>query len=233
MNLTNLKVEFRELLNSVNANFERLENLENIKKADFELFVSNLDTLYKKGIVFGYVNAITENSKIEEAEDDKNTFVENPIEFSDLLKEVENQQLENNSIEQIEPIEKEVLSESEDVIAQAIVVADLKEEAPIVLNPVVAEVSIVSAVEPEVKKETILNLVDIKSGIGINDKFQFIGELFANNVDVYENAIKRLNENSSLESSLSTLEEIKKENNWKDESEAGERFSEIVKRRFL
>jgi hypothetical protein len=233
MNLTNLKVEFRELLNSINADFERLEDLENIKKADFELFVSNLDALYKKGIVFGYVNAITEQPKMEEPEDDKNTFVENPIEFSDLLKDAENQQLENNSVEQIEPIENEVVSESEDLIAQAIVVADLKEEAPIVLNPVVAEVSIVSAVEPEVKKETILNLVDIKSGIGINDKFQFIGELFANNVDAYENAIKRLNADSSLEISLSTLEEIKKENNWKDESEAGQRFVEIVKRRFL
>lgn len=233
MNLTNLKVEFRELLNSVNADFDRLEDLEKIKKADFELFVSNLDALYKKGIVFGYVNTMTESSNMEEPEDDKNTFVENPIEFSDLLKEAESQQHENALIDPIQSIEKELVVEPVEIIEQATVVVDLKEEAPVVVNPIVVEASIAKAPEPEVKKETILNLVDIKSGIGINDKFQFIGELFANNVDSYENAIKRLNADSSLEISLSTLEEIKKENNWKDESEAGQRFVEIVKRRFL
>jgi hypothetical protein len=233
MNLTNLKVEFRELLNSVNANFERLENLENIKESDFELFVSNLDALYKKGIVFGYVNAITESPYAEEPEDEKNTFVENPIEFSDLLKEAENQQIEKKSVEQVETIENVVVVEPKEVMEQATVVVDLKEEAAVVVDPVAVEAPIAKAPEPEVKKETVLNLVDIKSGIGINDKFQFIAELFTNNVDVYESAIKRLNENSSLESSLSTLEQIKKENNWKDESQAGERFSEIVKRRFL
>lgn len=233
MNSGHLKVEFRELLNSINTDFERLEGLENIKMSDIELFTSKLDALYKRGIVFGYVNSIGEKSKILESEDDKNIVVENPIEFSDLLKEAENQQLENNSIEQIESIEKDLIAEPEEVIEQATVVADLKEEEPIAVNSIVVEPLGSAVVEPEIKKETALNLVDIKSGIGINDKFQFISELFTNNVELYENAIKRLNANTTLASSLSTLEEIKDENNWKDESEAGQRFTEIIKRRFL
>lgn len=233
MNTVHLKEEFRKLLNSVNADFERLEGLENVKASDFESFVPNLDALYKKGIVFAHVNAITESTEIEEPEDDKNTFIGNPIEFSDLLKDVENQQLENASIEQVEPIKIETIVEPENPIEQVAVVVDLKEEAPIVLNPVVEEIPVVELANPEIKKEPNLNLVDIKTNIGINDKFQFISELFANNVDAYETAIKKLNADSSLDSSLLVLEEIKKENNWKDESEAGQRFEEIVKRRFL
>lgn len=231
MNPAHLKQEFRELLNNITTDFERLEGLSNAENTDFELFVSNLDALYKKGIIFAYSNSIATNLQTTEAGENK--VVENPIAFSGLLKEAEIKQIENTVVKKIETTEKELFVETKQIEEQTTVIADLKEEFVVIENPIIEETIAKIAIEPEVTKEPILNLADIKSSIGINDKFQFISELFANNVDIYESAIKRLNTNTTLTSSLSTLEEIKKENNWKDESEAGQRFSEIIKRRFL
>lgn len=76
-------------------------------------------------------------------------------------------------------------------------------------------------------------IADLKAAIGINEKFQFINELFEGNMTEYNIALNQLNLCSShaeAEVYLSTLRELYK---WDKDSETVVMFSELVERRFL
>ncbi len=71
-------------------------------------------------------------------------------------------------------------------------------------------------------------LKSIREGIGINDRFLFIKELFRNNSEEYELAIKTLDELPGIEDAVKFLKQNFKWN----KSEAGEKFLLLIKRRF-
>lgn len=76
-------------------------------------------------------------------------------------------------------------------------------------------------------------IADLKAAIGINEKFQYINELFEGNMTEYNIAVNQLNICSShaeAEVYLNTLRELYK---WDKESETAIAFSELVERRFL
>jgi hypothetical protein len=76
-------------------------------------------------------------------------------------------------------------------------------------------------------------ITDLKAAIGINEKFQFINELFHGNMTEYNIAINQVNicaNHQEAEAYLDTLKELYK---WDAESEAVVTFSELVERRFL
>ena len=74
---------------------------------------------------------------------------------------------------------------------------------------------------------------DLKAAIGINEKFQFINELFEGNMKEYNVAIDQINNfisRSEAESYLANLQEVYK---WSDENPIAANFLELVERRFL
>ncbi|MDA3882824.1 MAG: hypothetical protein PF481_06045 [Bacteroidales bacterium] len=71
---------------------------------------------------------------------------------------------------------------------------------------------------------------NIASAIGINERYQFTKELFANDVQLYTEAIQKLNELSSFEQACSLL---KKQFSLDFEHELSQRFLNIVERRYL
>jgi hypothetical protein len=74
---------------------------------------------------------------------------------------------------------------------------------------------------------------DLKSAIGINEKFQFINELFDGNMTEYNIAINQVNICATREEAdlyLDTLRDLYK---WKTDNEAVIAFTELVERRFL
>jgi len=71
---------------------------------------------------------------------------------------------------------------------------------------------------------------NIATAIGINERFQFIKELFQNNVELYTGAIQELNELSSFESALTLLQN---KYTLDFEDELVQRFVSIVERRYL
>lgn len=71
---------------------------------------------------------------------------------------------------------------------------------------------------------------NIAAAIGINERFQFIKELFQNNVELYTGAIQELNELSSFESALSLLQN---KYTLDFDDELVQRFVGIVERRYL
>ncbi|MDR2928010.1 MAG: hypothetical protein LBV41_07410 [Cytophagaceae bacterium] len=71
---------------------------------------------------------------------------------------------------------------------------------------------------------------DIKSAIGINDRFYFQRELFGGNADLFNSIIDQLNALKDMDSAEVLLAANFK---WDNSNEAVQSFKEIVKRRYL
>ncbi len=74
---------------------------------------------------------------------------------------------------------------------------------------------------------------DIKSAIGINDKFQFINELFAGSAEEFNDSIQRLNTFESAEKAVLYFVNLEQKFSWKEGNEAAKRLAELVERRYL
>lgn len=73
-------------------------------------------------------------------------------------------------------------------------------------------------------------LTDIKSGIGLGDRFLYIRELFNGDNELFENTIKKLNGYTSMEEAVNYLDS---NFNWKAEDVTVGTFLNVVKRRYL
>ncbi|HEY4800135.1 MAG TPA: hypothetical protein VII99_13730 [Bacteroidia bacterium] len=73
---------------------------------------------------------------------------------------------------------------------------------------------------------------DLKSFIGINEKFRFINELFDGNMKEYTVAVDQINSFISFEEAEPYLADIKEMYKWSDENAIAANFIELVKRRF-
>jgi hypothetical protein len=78
-----------------------------------------------------------------------------------------------------------------------------------------------------------LPVKDLRQAIGINDKFQFIQELFRGDVDSYERSLKTINEMHSLQDAEYWIErELKIRQGWEDDNRVVRQFYALVKKRF-
>jgi len=74
-------------------------------------------------------------------------------------------------------------------------------------------------------------ITDLKSAIGINDKFLFINELFRGDLAGYNRAIENLNICQSRQEALEKLEEMQRQFNWANQSASYLRLNDFLKRR--
>ncbi|MEX2485091.1 MAG: hypothetical protein WED10_11040 [Brumimicrobium sp.] len=72
----------------------------------------------------------------------------------------------------------------------------------------------------------------LKGSIGLNDKLQFISELFAGNSELFNKAIDILDNQESNENARYQLSEIAAEQSWDAESPIVEEFVKIIDRRY-
>ncbi len=88
----------------------------------------------------------------------------------------------------------------------------------------------------EIKKRVSDNLKssvkDIKSAIGINEKFQFINQLFNGDAKKYHTIIDEINASPTAEIAMNNIREISDSNNWESHPVSAKVFLEIIERRF-
>lgn len=99
--------------------------------------------------------------------------------------------------------------------------------------------TVIDVITDEEQKESIADKLqkqtkveNLKSAIGINEKFFFINELFEGNLNEYNAAIEALENLESLGESAPQLEELAQKYNWKDHPEAVEQLNQFLKRKF-
>ena len=73
---------------------------------------------------------------------------------------------------------------------------------------------------------------DLKSVIGINDKFLFVNELFAGSMEKYNKSIENLNDLKTLNGAMIYLNELKIELQWNSSNEAYLKLKELISRKF-
>jgi len=74
---------------------------------------------------------------------------------------------------------------------------------------------------------------DLKSAIGINEKFQFINDLFKGNMQDYTLAMTQLNQFSTFEEALEYIDILKFKYTWDINSDAHHKLMDFVRRRYL
>lgn len=75
-------------------------------------------------------------------------------------------------------------------------------------------------------------ILDLKSVIGINDKFLFVNELFGGSMEKYNKSIENLNDLKTLNGAMIYLNELKIELQWNSSNEAYKKLSDLVRRKF-
>ena len=76
------------------------------------------------------------------------------------------------------------------------------------------------------------SIKDIKSAIGINEKFQFINQLFNGDAKKYHTIIDEINSSPSSEIAMNRIRLISESNNWESHPASAKVFLEIIERRF-
>ena len=72
---------------------------------------------------------------------------------------------------------------------------------------------------------------DLKSAIGINEKFLFINELFKGNMKAYNDSIINLNDSESYDKAFEFLDKLKNDYKWEDDMVAYLTFKDFVERK--
>jgi hypothetical protein len=73
---------------------------------------------------------------------------------------------------------------------------------------------------------------DLRTTIGINEKFLFINELFDGDMRIYDEAIQKLNSGTTMAQADLLLLDLKIVYNWDSESPTVKKFVELVRRKF-
>ena len=73
---------------------------------------------------------------------------------------------------------------------------------------------------------------DLKSAIGINDKFLFVNELFGGSMEKYNKSIDNLNDLKTLNGAMIYLNELKIELLWNSSNEAYQKLKALVSHKF-
>lgn len=210
MNTIDLKKEIVDLINVLKERFNDFEKQEHIPKTELENILNSVENFYKKVVILNYLNtngaAANENQSNAQLIESASVTTQTP---NDILKEESEEVVEKR----FSNIENQKEQEQQSLTVEVSVIDDLTED-----------------ILPSSPKTS---LVDLKSGIGINDKFQYISELFEGSGEKYEEAIRQLNTCETFESSLLYLDDIQKLYHWKENSAVVKRLSDLIKNRFL
>ena len=74
---------------------------------------------------------------------------------------------------------------------------------------------------------------DLKSAIGLNDKFQFINELFEGSSDRYTEAVNLLNSCIGIKEAEMLLADLKTRYSWNDQNQVWKKLQEFIVRRYM
>lgn len=76
-------------------------------------------------------------------------------------------------------------------------------------------------------------LSTLKNAIGLNDKMQFISELFDGDNDAFNKSIEALDQQPSNEDARKTLSQIASKHTWEEENPLVEEFARLIERRYV
>lgn len=235
------------------------ENLSTISKIEHDLLLEKVRKLYDhllkitpETIVEGFQNEIEQKDKelseksFEEIEEKKNTieWKVKPSEEMHAVSKAEKEEVkeekltdDTNAKENEGQPEENDMPETEQILQEDETTSENEQpSAEILAEKFQSKKSVNEALNSKVEKKKDVSSVikkkplkDIGAGIGINDRFLFVRELFDGDKEHYNETIQVLNNFNSFDNAYAFLKE---EFNWDMEDENVVRLIELVERRF-
>lgn len=213
---------------------------ERIPQLELDAIVARIQKLYELSVALKYFHAHIDDVVEEKQQLIKDILEKNSID-EDLVPTVVEEEIFEKEIETVEEIievEEQIIEAVEENEDQEIKQTIVEKEEPI--EKIMHEMNTVgkesthekfAAKEDEsiADKLMLQPIKDLKSAIGINDKFQFINELFGGNADDYNQTIAAIN---TAENKAAAMELISKKD-WSSKKALAKSFYTLIERRFL
>jgi hypothetical protein len=119
---------------------------------------------------------------------------------------------------------------SPDLFSSDNTLADKFKEEKKSLNEKLSDAAADKSIASKLQKNPIK---DLKTAIGINEKFMFVNELFEGSLQKYNENINSLNSFKNKAEAMKLLEILKDEFSWKAESDACTSLYDLVSRRYM
>lgn len=116
-----------------------------------------------------------------------------------------------------------------DLFGMPTIADKLKSEAPSVLD----KINQGKHDQTLAHKMQLTPIDDLKNAIGINEKFQFVNDLFEGRIELYNDAISRLNSCDSVNNAENIFEGLKSTHGWNENTEACHKLKSFINRRYL
>lgn len=224
-----IRKDIAALIDGIKASSDRIGFRKDISQAELDLIIHQIEQLYRKSVVFAYLNTLPE--------EEENVIV--PIPQPSVQQEVK-----VTPVAPVAPVvEPPVLTMPEENVTVPEPVVPIVEEQVVVSEPepVVQPVnkepeSVVqkTPAEQEQQKPATPSSVrpDFKKAIGLNERIMFTRLLFKQDQSAYEECITQLSACASKDEALAFLDMLSGTYNWNKQSDEVQTLYTIVKNRF-
>lgn len=235
----------KTILENLQTGLDKLES-GTLSPEDMELLVEDAKELYERAIILRYriyqTNVLGVREPVISASI-RQTQIETPIDlFGSIDETPEAPEFEVTfAISDSEELEQEQVNEIEEQVNEIEEVNEIKEvaeeevvEAPTQWEPQFSNDQPIWMAEMEANIRDSRSVFPLESLIGaftLNEKLQFINELFEGSSDDFSNNIKLLDQLSTMDAARSMVTALAKTHNWDTESEITEDFMYKICRR--
>lgn len=260
MKINLVKEEISIVMESLKEQYDMMSAHDTtIPQIELDIFMRNIQKLYENTIYLNNCNSsgdqnevkISMESAVEETSSEPiiatdqvqelEDKYEEPTKSSDIKDACQQKEIKETKIDIQEDEKPDQLVTSEEMVDDFDDLIESKPEdldlftnvkAPeeiTDLNKKLAEARNSHSIVEKLQNKRIENL---KSVIGINDKFYFINELFNGNAQKYEDIIYTLNNFKKLEDAMQYFSTLKYRFGWDEESEAYDKLTKMLERKF-
>lgn len=231
MNKSTIRKEIAVLIDSIKEHSDNIGENKHIPQLELEMILNKIKKLYEKSIIFNHLNSVPDSVPVEQIhtkimEESNDTM---PITFGKPIhKELSDRETEKKEVKTEETKTPNLITPVVDLFGAALppTIEKPKQEKKAEIKSDKIEVKPVIS---NIHKPTIS---DLSKAIGINDKFQFANELFAENMQEYSIAIQQLNSCETLESAMDYFSNLQQLYEWDSENQTVKRLLDLVDRRY-
>ncbi|MBN1650239.1 MAG: hypothetical protein JW857_02855 [Bacteroidales bacterium] len=244
MKLKTALEEMEVVLNELNEQFENLSTNEvRVPQIELDIIMATMRRLYEQ---MSELNKMKHLSGVDPVKAENSTEKTEPTEQKETQAEVQEIKADYAITDTEErDVTKDFLKEIDEEKEKKTDAAAKKTPKPETQKPSLLlqfEDEIFSVNDTLAKKgddKSVVNklsntrIENLKSAIGINDKFYFINELFAGNSQAYEDVIYTLNNFKRFEESLQYISTLKHRYDWDTDAEAYQKLIHFLERKFV
>lgn len=209
--MNSIRKEISNLIDSIKEHSGNIGTTNQIPQLELEVILKKIEKLYEKSIIYNYLNKLS-------------------------LDQVSNDHKSNEPATAVEKPEHEVIAVVESVKIHSPVNKDIPEKQ-VIMDLFASEIPVSTDIAGNESKAIVnkiqgKSISDLKAAIGINEKFQFINELFDGNMQEYNAALTQLDTLANFDEALVYTDSLRDIYRWKDDSPVLNNFMDLLKRRY-